>query len=119
MQVVMRRFFQVLILGMLGSLVVTAGDHWALRPVVRKEVPAHAAADPVSWFVGEKLRRAGLQIAPPGARRDWVRRLYCNLTGLPPGYGRLAEHVAFPGDDRSLAAEVVDELLSSPHYGER
>ena len=82
MQIQMRGSFQLAVLGFFGSFLATAGDHWALRPVVRKEIPAHAAADPVSWFVGEELRKVGLRSAPPAARRDWLRRLYYNLTHL-------------------------------------
>jgi len=115
----MRGSFQLAVLGFFGSFLATAGDHWALRPIERKEIPAHAAADPVSWFVGEKLRKAGLLSAPPAARRDWLRRLYYNLTGLPPTHGRLGDLIASPADDQSLATSVANELLASPRYGER
>ena len=115
----MRGSLQLGVFGFFWPFLATAGDHWALRPVVRVEVPEHASIDPVSWFVGQRTREAGLRSAPPASRRDWLRRLYYNLSGLPPGHERLAELIASPKDDQTLATEVVDELLASPHYGER
>ncbi|MED5419782.1 MAG: DUF1549 domain-containing protein, partial [Verrucomicrobiota bacterium] len=87
----MRGSLQLGVFGFFGPFRATAGDHWALRPVARVEVPEHASIDPVSWFVGQRTREAGLRSAPPAARRDWLRRLYYNLSGLPPGHERLAE----------------------------
>jgi len=115
----MVRFLQLLVPGLLGPFLAAAGEHWSLRSVARTEVPGYASADPVSWFVEEGLRKAGLESTPPAARRDWVRRLYYNLTGLPPGHEDLGELVSFAGDDQSLATKLVDELLASPRYGER
>ena len=119
MPILMVRFLQLLVPGLLGPFLAAAGEHWSLRSVARTEVPGHASADPVSWFVEEGLRKAGLESTPPAARRDWVRRLYYNLTGLPPGHEDLGELVSFAGDDQSLATKLVDELLASPRYGER
>src|SRR5204863_2115075 len=50
-------------------------------------------------------------------KQTLLRRAYFDLIGLPPP----AEKVkAFLADDRPDAfARVVDELLASPHYGER
>ena len=46
-----------------------------------------------------------------------MRRLYFDLTGLPPTPAEVAEFLA---DDRPDAYErLVDRLLASPHYGER
>ena len=115
----MVRFLQLLVPGLLGPFLAAAGEHWSLRSVARTEVPGYASADPVSWFVEEGLRKSGLESTPPAARRDWVRRLYYNLTGLPPGHEDLGELVSFAGDDQSLATKLVDELLASPRYGER
>ncbi|HIE96257.1 MAG TPA: DUF1549 domain-containing protein, partial [Fuerstia sp.] len=56
----------------------------------------------------------------PGSNADsvtMVRRLYFDLTGLPPTPEQIDAFV----DDPSLAAygAMVDSLLASPHYGER
>src|SRR5690606_20042451 len=48
------------------------------------------------------------------------RRLYLDLIGLPPTTDQLAAFVEAAGRDRRAATErLVDELLASPHYGER
>ncbi|MEY5012224.1 MAG: hypothetical protein RLZZ253_3363, partial [Verrucomicrobiota bacterium] len=50
-------------------------------------------------------------------RRTLIRRLFLDLIGLPPS---AAETAAFVSDSRPEAySELVDRLLSNPHYGER
>ena len=59
-----------------------------------------------------------IDLSSSADRRDWVRRLYYNLIGLPPSYTKL---VTLGGDARSdseLSQDLVDELLGSPRYGE-
>ena len=113
----------VLHLGFTGVLafpsVAADGEHWSLQPVVRPEIPEHASADPISFLVGKRLNEAGLERAPAARRRDWIRRMFYNLTGLPPSFGLLEELAGFPGEDAALAAGLAEDLLSSPHYGER
>ena len=110
-------------IGLPGALVLssvaTGREHWSLQPVVRPDIPVHGIEDPIFFLVGQRLEQAGLVSAPTARRRDWIRRLFYNLTGLPPTYERLKSLVAFPGSDAALAAGLVEDLLSSPHYGER
>jgi Protein of unknown function (DUF1549) len=54
---------------------------------------------------------------PDADRVSLIRRAYFDLTGLPP---TPAEVKAFVEDNSPHAWEkVVDQLLSSPHYGEQ
>lgn len=46
-----------------------------------------------------------------------IRRLYLDLTGLPPSREQLREYVADPSD--ASYRRIVDRLLASPQYGER
>src|SRR5207249_2504891 len=72
---------------------------------------------PIDAFILAKLDAAGLQPAAPAAKAALLRRVYYDLTGLPPSP---AELDAFLADDSPEAYEkVVDRLLASPHYGER
>jgi hypothetical protein len=72
---------------------------------------------PVDAFILARLEAAGLRPAPPAAKTSLLRRVYYDLTGLPPSP---AEADAFLRDTSPDAYEkVVDRLLASPHYGER
>ena len=94
--------------------------YWAFRPA---EAPARPEA-PVSWsrtivdaFVWEALKREGLRPVPQAPRERLLRRLYLDLTGLPPTPEQAA---TFLEDESPHAYErLVESLLASPHYGER
>jgi hypothetical protein len=98
--------------------------HWAFRPRSKPSVPAFQTAvdrawarQPIDAFVLAGLRKAGLQPATPASRTTLIRRIYFDLTGLPP---TPAEVQAFVRDKSPDAwAKLVDRLLASPHYGER
>ena len=93
---------------------------WALQPVTRPDVPA--SSDPtwtrndIDQFVLKQLSSASLTPAPPADRLALVRRLYFDVTGLPP----TPEQVdAFVRDESPDAYErLVDRLLDSRAYGE-
>ena len=93
---------------------------WALQPVVAPAVPH---CDDATWsrhemdrFIHRDMLAAGLKPAPTADRLTLVRRLYFDVTGLPP----LPEQVdAFLNDDSPDAYErLVDQLLDSQEYGE-
>jgi hypothetical protein len=73
--------------------------------------------NPIDTFLLAKLEEKGLAPAPPADRTALVRRVYYDLIGLPP----TPEQVdAFVNDRRPDAYEkLVDQLLHSPHYGEK
>ena len=96
-------------------------DHWAYQPLARPAAPAVAdpawTRNPIDAFILRKLDDAGLSPAPPASRQSQVRRLYYDLTGLPPAPEAVE---AFLQDGRPDAyARLVEELLASPQYGER
>ena len=72
---------------------------------------------PVDRFVLAKLEAQGIDPAGEADRHTLARRLYFDLTGLPP----TTEQVDAFVNDRSPDAyeRLVDQLLSSPHFGER
>ena len=98
-----------------------ARKFWAYRPARRRTPPAVEDQSwprtPIDHFILAALEAKKLSPAPPASRRDLVRRVYFDLTGLPPS----PEEVAAFLDDGSPGAyaKLVDRLLSSPHYGER
>ncbi|RUL83388.1 PSD1 and planctomycete cytochrome C domain-containing protein [Tautonia sociabilis] len=94
---------------------------WSFQPVRRPEVPSvHRqdwVRDPIDAFILRGLEEAGLEPAPEASRETLIRRLSSDLLGLPP---TPEEVEAFVENDSPLAyEELVDRLLSSPHYGER
>ena len=95
--------------------------HWAFQPIRRSKPPAVENAgwirNAVDRFVLAKLERKGIKPSVEAPRTTLIRRLYLDLIGLPPNWERVQN---FINDERPDAYErLVDELFSSPHYGER
>jgi hypothetical protein len=94
---------------------------WAYQPVSNPPVPrvrnATWVLNPIDVFIAARHEAAGLTPAPEAPPRTLVRRLYLDLTGLPPSP---AEVDAFLADKAPGAYErLVERLLASPHYGEK
>jgi hypothetical protein len=97
---------------------------WSLQPI--QEVAPPTVADntwsqhPVDLFLLAKLREQRLE---PGAAADaetLVRRLFFALLGLPPKAVEVEQWKARIDHQGSVAIEaLVDQLLGSPHFGER
>jgi mono/diheme cytochrome c family protein len=103
-----------------AAAVTATHTHWAFRPPRRPAVPENLQSpisNPIDAFVAAKRQAAGLTPSPEADRVTLLRRLYLDLTGLPP---TPAEVDSFLADTRPGAYErLVDRLLASPHYGER
>jgi hypothetical protein len=95
--------------------------HWAFVPPVRPALPTlrdpSRVRDPIDAFLAAEHERRGLVPLPPAAPNVLLRRLYLDLTGLPPTREQLHEFLADPSE--AAYGRVVDRLLSSPQYGER
>jgi hypothetical protein len=101
-------------------------QHWSYLKPVRPAVPANElpeadsatrAVNPIDAFLHREQRARGIQTLQPASKNVLLRRVYLDLIGLPPTPAQLA---AFVADETPEAYEkVVDELLASPHYGER
>jgi hypothetical protein len=100
---------------------VKTKKHWAYVKPVRPEPPAVKDAawvrNPIDNFILARLEKEGLKPSPEANKTTLLRRVYLDLTGLPPTPKQVD---AFLSDQRADAYErVVDELLASPHYGEK
>ncbi|SVB21689.1 uncharacterized protein METZ01_LOCUS174543, partial [marine metagenome] len=94
-------------------------DVWAFQPVVKPKEPA-GADNPVDAFIGRKLKAAGFAPAPQAQFRTLVKRAYYDLTGLPPTPFQIYQfRLEWDKDPGKAWGKLINELLASPHYGER
>lgn len=105
------------------------GDHWAYVAPTEVAVPGMGkkaagmlgsdewARNEIDYFILEKIQEAGLEPSEEADREILVRRVYLDLIGLPPTPEQAEK---FLKDDSPDAYEkLVDELLASPHFGEK
>ncbi len=103
-----------------GQYLDAAVKYWSYQPLLFKPDASKldkAVTASVDVFVNQKLVAAEILAAPLAERRDQVRRLYFDLTGLPPSPQALKEMLT-AADFESSYRKLVDDLLASPHYGE-
>ena len=103
------------------DLAARKSEHWCWHRPERCSAPAVTEAgwcrNDIDRFVLARLEAAGLEPAPAADLAVLVRRASEILTGLPPDPVDVAQVLA---DSSPQAFEqYVDELLDSPHYGER
>jgi len=99
----------------------TSAHWWAVKPVLRPDVPVRSGDDwsqnAVDRFVDRALHQTGLAPGPKADRRELIRRVYFDLIGLPPSPEAVE---SFVQDTNPKAwSNLIEELLNSPHYGER
>jgi hypothetical protein len=95
--------------------------HWSFQPRLRAPLPEVSHRDwvrgPIDQWLLAGWEAADLHPSPEADRITLLRRVYFDLTGLPPTPAAAAQ---FLSDDRPNAYEqVVDRLLASPQFGER
>jgi cytochrome c553 len=100
---------------------VKGREFWAFQAPRAAPVPVVANAawvkSPIDAFLLAQLEKKGLTPVGDADKRTLVRRVYLDLTGLPP---TPEEVEAFLADAAPDAFEkVVDRLLASPRFGER
>jgi len=102
---------------------VTEADrsYWAFQPPHKTAEPTvqneARARTPIDRFLLARQEQKGLDFSADANKEVLIRRAYLDLTGLPPSPAAVA---AFIEDKRPNAYELlIDELLQSPHYGER
>ena len=95
-------------------------DHWSFQPVQRPKIPELKggwANNEIDSFILEKMLSKDLSPSTISEPRKLIRRIYQVMHGLPPSDDMIRRHLKkIANDDWS---EVVNEVLASPHYGER
>ena len=97
---------------------------WAFQPISQPIVPrvknSRWTRDPLDRFVLARLTQEKLKPADDATPTVLIRRMYIDLTGLPPTVEAVEAFRKEYANDRSKAVEkLVDQLLASPHFGER
>jgi len=104
-----------------GPLSAAEPKPWAFRPPARSAIPAikdrNRIRNPIDTFLLAQLEAAGLTFSPEADRRTLIRRLFFDLTGLPPTPEQIEAFVSDPSAD--AYEKLVDRLLASPQHGER
>jgi hypothetical protein len=91
--------------------------HWSFTPPERHEPPAaEAATGRIDRFIAAGLAGVGLAPAPPAEPRGLVRRLWFDLTGLPPPADEVDAFVTAASEQAFRA--LVERLLASPEHAE-
>ncbi|MGE3309638.1 MAG: DUF1549 and DUF1553 domain-containing protein [Limisphaerales bacterium] len=98
-------------------------DHWAFRPLGEFLPPTPKDSDwvrtPVDRFIRQAQEERRISPTSPADARTLVRRIYFDLIGLPPTPDETTRWTARIQESPEASRELVDELLASPHYGER
>ncbi|MCA9126071.1 MAG: PSD1 domain-containing protein [Planctomycetales bacterium] len=96
-------------------------EHWAFRSPERPPVPGDGldswCRNPIDYFILRQNQLRGVDQAPAADRRTLIRRIYLDLIGLPPTPEQIAEQLSSKAPD--ALDRLVDDLLKSPHFGER
>ena len=97
---------------------------WAFQPISQPIIPrvenSRWTRDPLDRFVLARLTQEKLKPADDATPTVLIRRMYVDLTGLPPTVEAVEAFRKECADDRPKAVEkLVDQLLASPHFGER
>ncbi|MBP87126.1 MAG: hypothetical protein CMJ64_10480 [Planctomycetaceae bacterium] len=96
-------------------------DWWSLQPLQEIAPPKVKQTEwlrsDLDNFILHQLERNELTPSQPADPRALVRRLYFDLLGLPPAPEVIDTFVNDPSD--AAYDKLVNDLLESPHYGER
>lgn len=98
-------------------------EWWSLSPEKIQETEiirnksAHWSINEIDYFIYDKLAESNLSPSPQSDPRKLIRRVYFDLIGLPPSPDQVEEFCLSPSDKKYN--KIIDDLLSSPHYGER
>lgn len=103
---------------------ITADQLWSVQPVRKPSIPTVRAA---SWprsdidrFILARLEERAIGPVEDAEPYRLLRRMYFDLTGLPPSPKTVLRFLEdFTDKPQAAIAKTVDELLSSPQFGER
>ncbi|MGC6582925.1 MAG: DUF1549 and DUF1553 domain-containing protein [Akkermansiaceae bacterium] len=100
----------------LATAVLAAGEdsYWAYQKPVEEPVPEiedSFVANPIDAFILEGLREKKITPNPSAESHQLIRRVFYDVTGLPPTRADLEKEQSWD--------KLVDQLLASPRFGEK
>ena len=94
-------------------------EHWAFIPPKKSALPkvknGKWVQNPIDHFVLHRLEKNNLSPSKKAEKLVLLRRLYLDLTGLPPTVREIDKYLKDKSPD--AYSKKVDELLKSPQYG--
>ncbi|QDU50934.1 PSD1 and planctomycete cytochrome C domain-containing protein [Gimesia panareensis] len=104
-----------------GQQKLPGSDHWSFQPIQDVKPPQVQQTDwvknGIDAFILRKLEQEKVTPSPEADRSTLIRRVYLDLTGLPPSVEEWKRWSSDPSPQ--WYESMVDHLLDSPHYGER
>ncbi len=98
-----------------------AREWWAFQPPVKPKLPTVSnsawPSQQLDYFVLAKIEAKQLTLSPQASKRVLVRRLFFDLTGLPPTPDEMADFLADETDD--AYERLVEKLMQRRAFGER
>ena len=91
-------------------------EHWSF--ISPKKKAAQSTVDhTIDYYISKKHEENGMKFSEPASKETLVRRLYFDLTGLPP---TVEEVDSFLNNSSEEAyTQLIDKLLNSHAYSER
>jgi len=97
-------------------------EHWSFLPVKQVSKLSINSTEkniknPIDYFVSKKLQTEGLEFSSISSKEKLIRRLYFDLTGLPPSIDEIESFVN--SNDKNAYLNMVNKLLDSDEHAER
>ena len=96
-------------------------SHWAftapIRPMPATPKNTQWSANEIDRFLLARMEKAGVGPSPPAERTTLVRRIFLDLTGLPPTPEEIESFVRDASPD--ARAKLIDRLMSQEPYRSR
>ena len=74
---------------------------------------------PIDQYILARLESESISPVADANRETLLRRTHLTLTGLPPTVKQIDQFAADKRATKLAFADVIDDLLASPHFGER
>lgn len=96
-------------------------DHWAFLPIEKQTPPKVKSKEevnnPIDQFILARLEKEGIKPSPKADPEQLLRRIYLDLTGLPPSIEAIDQFLLDPGDVK--LDTIITHLLQSDAHAER